>query len=511
MFWKFATGAMQAYQFLEGLEASQRAREQEERVRQSLEEAKRVQRFVENPTASEELGRGRLGTVEDAAREGMFDKAGLFLGAMGGRPLFYSGDAHLLNYGMTRSGKGTDIVQPNLAHVFNRSLVVNDIKDGELAYSSADYRKSRGHRIVAINPYNLRDVPSFKLNPFQRVIDKVQAGQGVTEDCLQLCLSLVPPVEGDAKWVASGSQQILATWLEWAARFRPDACTLSNMWRFVFRDTAKTVNAMIDCGHDGIAGQAELIAEVSRSENQWNAYTSEMQTALWNFRPDSELAAVTESSNFNPADMRHEKTTLYLMGDSDKLEACNRWVSLTVSAIVNTCAQTAGPLRVTVLLDELANMPYMAVIPKALTLYAGKGVQLWGLCQGRQALRDRGYSDNTIGNFESQAGILHMWLVTESDLLRDIETWSGTKAVATRGVNQSGGQVASASFGVNEHKRPVLQSEDIMRIGDGKQIIRTGKQDGIKLYLADRVPYYTVPRWNAALRDVRDVHFGSKH
>lgn len=508
MLWRFATGAMQAYQFLEGLEANRRAREQEERVMQSLEEAKRVQAFVENPTASEQLGGGRLGSVEDAAREGMFNHNGLFLGALDGRPLFYNGDAHLLNYGMTRSGKGTDIVQPNLAHVFNRSLVVNDIKDGELAYSSADYRRSRGHRIVAINPYDLLGVPSFKLNPFQRVIDKAEAGESITEDCLQLCMSLVPPVEGDSKWVAAGSQQILATWLEWAARFRPDTCTLSNMWAFVFRHTAKTVNSMIDCGHDGIAGQAEMIADLSRSDDQWNAYQSELQTALWNFRPDTPLAAVTESSNFNPADMRHEKTTLYLMGDSDKLEACNKWVSLTVSSIVNTCAQTAGPLRVTVILDELANLPYMAVIPKALTLYAGKGVQLWGLCQGRKALRDKGYSEHTIGNFESQSGILHMWLVTEPDLLKDIETWSGTKAVATKGVNQSGGQVSSASFGVNEHKRPVLQSEDIMRIGEGKQIIRTGKHDGIKLYLAERVPYYTVPKWDAALKDVRTVHFG---
>jgi type IV secretion system protein VirD4 len=100
-----------------------------------------------------------------------------------------------------------------------------------------------------------------------------------------------------------------------------------------------------------------------------------------------------------------------------------------------------------------------------------------------------------------------MWPVTEPDLLKDIETWSGTKAVATKCANQSGGQVSTASFGVNEHKRPVLESEDIMRIGEGKQIIRTGKQDGIKLYLAERVPYYTVPKWNAALKDVRNVHF----
>ena len=53
------------------------------------------------------------------------------------------------------------------------------------------------------------------------------------------------------------------------------------------------------------------------------------------------------------------------------------------------------------MIDELANLPYMATIPKALTLYAGKGVQLWGLCQGRAALKAKGYSEHTIANFES--------------------------------------------------------------------------------------------------------------
>lgn len=506
----FGSFAWKSYQAVETLQAHRRAHEQEERAQESIKENLRIRKALENPQPSEELGAGRLGTVADAQREGMFDNSGLFLGALGGQPLFYNGDMHLLNYGMTRSGKGRDIVLPNLAHVFNRSLVVNDIKDGENAYANAEYRKARGHRVVAINPYGKLGATSFKLNPFQRIIDKAQRGESVTEDTLQICMSLVPPKTGKDSWVASGAQQILATWLEWSARFRPDRCTLSNMWRFVFKDFVEDVTAILDCGDDGLAGFAVKMVDLKQSQDQWSAYESELTTALWNFRPDTPLAAVTESSNFNPADMRHEKTTLYLIGDSDKLEACASWVSLTVSSIVNACAQEPGPLPVTVLIDELANLPYMAVIPKALTLYAGKGVQLWGLCQGRAALRSKGYTDHTIANFESQSGVLHMWLVTEPDLLRDIEIWNGKKTVATRGINQSGGQVASASFGVTEHARPVLQSEDIVAIGEGKQIIRTGKYGGSRLYIADRVSWFEVPRWKDALKDVREVHFGTR-
>lgn len=507
-FRNLASGAWAVYQATEALKANKRADEQHERIERAEKQAARVRRFVDNPQASELLGGGRLGNLEDAKREGMLDNSGLFLGALEGRPIFYNGDMHLLNYGMTRSGKGRDIVLPNLAHVLNRSIVVNDIKDGENAYATADHRKSHGHRIVTINPYGKLGAPSFKLNPFQRIVDKAQRGESVTEDALQMCMTLVPPKKEKDGWVAAGAQQILAIWLEWSARYRPDRCTLSNMWRFVFKDFVETVTAILDCGDDALAGLAVKIVDLKDSTDQWNAYESELTTALWNFRPDTPLAAVTESSNFNPADMRHEKTTLYLMGDSDRLEACSSWVSLTVSALVNACAQEPGPVPVTVLIDELANLPYMAVIPKALTLYAGKGVQLWGLCQGRAALRSKGYSDHTIANFESQSGVLHMWLVTEPDLLRDIETWSGKKAVATRGINQSGGQVASASFGVTEHARPVLQSEDIMAIGEGKQIIRAGKIGGLRLYVADRVHWDDVPRWKSSLRDVREIHFG---
>ena len=449
----FARGAWGAYQALETLEAQRRARQQEKRVNQSLLEAERVRRFVENPDASGLLGDGRLGTLEDAAAEGMLDLQGLFLGGLEGEPLFYNGDAHLLNYALTRSGKGRDIVLPNLAHVFNRSLVVNDIKDGENAYASADHRKANGHRIIAINPHGLLNAPSFKLNPFQRIINKGARGESITEDSLQLCMSLVPPIQGEGKWVAAGAQQILATWLEWSARFRPDLCTLSNMWRFVFRTLDEELEAMQHCGLDGLEGQADMIQRLKRAEDQWSAYESELVTALWNFRPD-------------------------------------------------TCAQSPGPIPVTCIIDELANLPYMAVIPKALTLYAGKGVQLWGLCQGREALRDKGYSDHTIKNFEGQSGLLHVWSIKETDLLKDFETWSGNTTVAVRGTNQSGGQVDSASFGISEQKRPVLQSEDIMRVGDGKQLIRT---NGPHLYKADRVAWFDVPSWTGKLKDVRKL------
>ena len=55
---------------------------------------------------------------------------------------------------------------------------------------------------------------------------------------------------------------------------------------------------------------------------------------------------------------------------------------------------------------------------------------------------------------------------------------------------------------VNEQRRAVLQSDDIMKVGEGKQIIRT---NGARLYVADRVSYYEIPKWNESIKDIRNM------
>jgi type IV secretion system protein VirD4 len=510
---RFIQGAWQAWQILEQIDAWDRARaaearaiEQERRIAESLDEARRVRQWMEREEASGKLGDSRLGTLEDAAYLNMLDPQGMFLGALDGRPIFYNGTGHLLNYGPTQTGKGRDIALPNLAHIANRSLVVSDVKNGENAYATAGYRKNvLKQRTIALNPYRLLGVPSFRLNPFLRLIEKAQAGEPLATECLHTCMSLVPLKKSD-QWAQLGAQQVLATWLEWAARYEPECCTLSHMWRFVFRDTVSILKRILKCGDEGLEGLADKALDLRESQDQWNAYEGEMTAALWNFRPGEPLATITEDSDFDPGELRQEPVSVYLMSPENQIAASARWIALTISSILETCANTPGPVRTLFLIDEIANLPYMAIIPKALTLYAGLGVQLWALCQGREALKDAQYSDAVIRTFEQQAGVLHMWGVEDPTLIRDIELWSGRKSVAVRGVNNSGGSVASASFGITEHTRPVLQAEDIRGVLRGQQIIR---MMGAPLFVADRVPWSSVGRWRDGLRDVRTLHLAT--
>lgn len=492
-------------------EIEERARRNEERQElndkrqnDSIKRSRKLERKLVDPQASTKLGGGRLANLEDAAADNLLNPDGLFLGALNGQPIFYNGDAHLLNYGLTRSGKGTDIVQTNLAHVVNRSLVVNDIKDGENAWCSAEYRASRGHRVLALNPHDLdiKGVENIRVNPFQRVIDNAKDGISITEDCLELCIAIVPTGGDKNDWVQKGAQQVLATWLEWAALFRPDICNLSNMYLYVTARFEDQLTEILDCGHEGLEAQAVKIANFTKSNDQWNAYDSDILTALWNFRPDTRLAKATETTDYDVAKLKTELTTLYLMADSNLLEASSRWVSLMTTAIVNAVAHAKGKNRVTFIIDEMANLPKMSVLSKALTLYAGKGIQLWGLCQGRKALRTKGYTQEDILNFEDQSGIFHCWNIKDDELIKHIETLSGQTTVAIKNYSQGGGAVHSASMSVNEQRRAVLQSDDIRMVGDGKQIIVT---NGGRVYVADRVHYYDIPKWNERIKDIRQM------
>lgn len=140
-----------------------------------------------------------------------------------------------------------------------------------------------------------------------------------------------------------------------------------------------------------------------------------------------------------------------------------------------------------------------------LHLYRGKGLQPWIFAQGRHSLEAK-WSREAVKDFEDMAAILNTSCVEDPDFMSDIEKWSGNRTVLMHGMNRSGGTVESAGANLGESKRAVLQSEDIRKIGDGRQIIRVAGMP----YLLDceRVPFFKVDPWKGQIRDVRDLHKG---
>lgn len=484
--------------------------QQEAYAREARAKAEAVAAFATNPQASGLLGNARTARIGDLEAAGMCRVGGLYLGALNGRMLFYHGDGHLLTLGRARSGKGRDVILPNLAHVRGRSLVVNDLKDGENFTVSHEHRRRNiSDRIITLNPWGLHGAPNIRVNPARVLVEIIEAGGQIDTEADELALILIPETGKGEAWPREGARQILALRLEYLALFRPEECRLSALWSFVNAGVdalTAMFNDMIECGHEGIAGRAAAwFAVFDQAPKQWEAYRMCVTAAVAPYEPGKQLALATDGHDVDLGLLKVEPSTVYLMAPSKKIGAASQWLSLMVNYMVETIANRVGPLTTTFLLDEFGVMPAATAVEKGVKLYAGKGCQFWMLAQGRHSIASK-WPVEMVREFEDQAAVFQTWGVEDPSLLKDISTWSGTSSVAVRGFQQSGGVVASGGLGIQEQKRPVLQVEDIRAIGEGRQLLKVA---GIPhLVAAERVPFYEVDPWKYQIGDVRTVHKG---
>jgi len=477
------------------LENNERAREQHTMMQESLQQYHAVAEYMRNPQATEILGAGRMADYDDVEEANLFDSQGMYIG--------------------TRSGKGRDIILPFLATNRNDSLIVTDIKDGENAYASATARKRLGHKVIALNPFNIAGLSSFRLNPCQTMLDVAQAGYEMDGEDQQFIELFLPMTEkqkqSDNAWALEGARDILRIRAKYLAYFRPSQCNPAGLWYIVHgsrEDITRQYQEMIDCGDDTIAQPAATYLDAYENiERQYGGYRTGLNRAVALYAPNSVFAHETSVSDFSPEDLKRERITVFAMLPTDKIEVGSQWLTLAISTMMERIASATGNIRTTVLLDELANLPYMPIIPKALKLFAGKGVRMWGFCQGRHSLSDAGYKQETIREFEDQSGFLQLWEVEDMTLIRDIEGWSGKKGVTTRSASMGGGGGLQGSFSTSETARPVMQTEDIRAVGQGQQLLKVAGCP--YLIHAMRVPWYHIPSVEKRLLDVRDISTGN--
>lgn len=456
------------------------------------------------------LGNGRLATLDDVRGAGLIGVGGLFLGAMNGQLLHFDGDGPLLTYLRTGGGKGIGHILPTLAVSRDRSLVITDPKDGELAWASHHHRmKNLRQPVIFLNPYGLQGLPNTPVNPLGLLARIVEAGGQLDNEPLELAMILCPPPAkaGDNDWVRKGTVRLIALCIQYLAIFDPERCTLSSLWSMVNAGAAQlgmSFAMMESCGIEAIEGQAGAFRQVMYdAPKQFEAYRSDAQDALTPFEPGKALACSTDIDEFDFACLKHAPHSVYIMLPADKLAVAASWINLVLTHIIESIARERGSIRTTFILDEFSQLPQNPTITKALRLYRGKGIQLWLFAQGRYSMEGR-WPRDMVKEFEDQAAILTLKSIVEPSVIRDIGIWSGNQTIFAPSASHNGGAVAAANASLGETKRPVLQAEDIMALGEQRQIIRA--RGAPHLIVADSVAYYQIEPWGGQIGDVRVLH-----
>jgi len=438
-------------------------------------------------------------------------RPGLELWFLQGKPVLYDGTEPVAIDAQAGKGKltrflGANLVSPRTAHV---SKIITDPKDGELAWVTWKTLERQGYVVRFINPGQLYGYPSESYNLKTRLLSiaaKPQLRSLVGEVAYDTASYLVPiNPDGGASWVGQGVRTYFALYNKITALYptRRWSCTPGGLWEFFGRGRKEIADDLMlwacDSRMGEDAGMCKQLASLTTSRDQWNAYSSLMIERLQGFQPGTAARRMTEANSFDPADMKSERTALFIIG-SARSETGRTFLGAMTASIVERFADADGPLRALLVGEEWGQL-YVSNFAEILTLYRQGGVNFLGVFQNANAQIEARYGKEIARIWrKAVAFTLHRGL-PDSDTLKEIEHRSGRTSVMVRGFNVSSNQVNGSGDTLGEQSRPLLQVEDIRAASGGEHALLDARDLGF--YIVDLPNFWERPELSGMLRDTR--------
>lgn len=325
--------------------------------------------------------------------------ASLFLGFVEGREFHYKTEKHVLIVASTRSGKGRDLIVPNLL-AYPHSAFVLDPK-GENCRKTGERREQRGSTIAAFDVENLTGRPSARFNPIAAMLK----GDMVTRaDYLAEALVVGP----DDHWhnSARGLIRMLALHICTApegllgGRER-DLLTLRELLTGLLDVTVKDYMPQNEAIDGLIARLAESFAGTPDNE-RGSIVSTAVQATRWLDNPV--LAALfkagPECIDFEALRDETKSLSIFVCLPAMVFGTYPQIARLLTTFALDTMMrkETGRRRPVMFILDELAQLERLPIVERAFTLGAGYGVQVWAVFQSVEQVRKLYALDSLYGS-----------------------------------------------------------------------------------------------------------------
>ena len=339
-------------------------------------------------------GSARWATPNDLRRAGLFEDAGVFLGAAGHRYLRHDGPEHIMAFAPTRSGKGVGLVVPTLLG-WPGSTVIHDIK-GENWQLTAGWRATFSHCLL----FNPTDATSARYNPLL----EVRRGAHEVRDVQNIADILVDPegaLERRNHWEKTSHSLLVGAILH--ILYAEEEKTLARVATFLSdpqRSFVATLKRMMATNHLGTA-DAPLVHPVvasaarellNKSENERSGVLSTAMSFLGLYR-DPTVAAVTSQCDWRIADLveADRPLSLYLVVPPSDISRTKPLVRLVLNQIGRRLTEqlhaggtdgvAAGRHRLLMMLDEFPALGRLDFFETSLAFLAGYGVRAFLIAQ----------------------------------------------------------------------------------------------------------------------------------
>jgi len=314
---------------------------------------------------------------------------------VGGNYVF-KGKGHILTVGGSRSGKGTNLIVPNLLGVGNPdcSFVVIDPK-GENASICVRQQRMTGKNVVVLNPWRLLqeqigETSSF--NPLDLLADMNDIN--LVDDAQTLAEMLVPIEKNDRdKFFTDTARSIISGLIvHIVVNYPKEERNLVSLWQLLRTSEDQWIDMLAEMATTDEGPNARIVISTAEEIRKLMA-TGErtfgiILATMLQSTDFIKSPALQESlkSGYNPYDLTDGKTTLYIIIPVDKLQSHARWLRIISTACMRAVIRKPNK-RVVMILDEFASLGYMTEIENALATYAGYNLTLWPIIQSLVQLK----------------------------------------------------------------------------------------------------------------------------
>lgn len=441
-------------------------------------------------------GDARFATRQEVAKAGLLgSEIGIILGKAFGKFLIYPGKAFVFVAARTRSGKGVGIVIPNLLN-WPDSVVVDDIKM-ENYKITADFRRRAGQDVFLFAPFS-EDGAGHRFN----FLDAVRRDDAVLVGDLMAIAEIVwPTAQSDIKHETKFWNELAANLFLGIALYIIEsrdsslALTFGEILRIGSGNgdsPQRTVQGLLNNPHIGGDCRGALGRFAAGSDNVISGTLSTFTAPLTVFS-NPLVDAATSGSDFDLAQIRRRRMSVYLGISPDRLSDAKLLVNLFYSTLLllntRTLPEDDASLGIKCLLlrDEATAFGRVEIIAKACGYMAGYGLSMVTICQSyAQIVSVYGHQDalNLLQNHEAH-------VIFSPSVLSDAKEISermgyATETVRTRSVSRpmgggmGGGYGRSVTTGEQERQRALMLPQELLTMPDEDSIVLVAGQRPIK-------------------------------
>ena len=384
-----------------------------------------------------------------------------------------TGEGHSLTVGPPGSGKFTANIAPLLLTADAASAVVFDVKNGEAAKKTGRHRAKLG-RVLVLDPFGISGQPSGALNP----LDTLRADDPMLiERAKRLVDALFVTADksdsSGAYFDNSAKTQLTALLVHVATAPEEEGQRTLKRLREIIRrpysdDLLGAMNRNEAAG--GIVrDEAENIVAAMESGGEKNTfYVQQTLRAQTEFLDLPTVQAVTATTTLDPAVLRQEVATLYVVVPESELRTLSRWLRLVYASIMDGVRSEGVPLHVVI--DEFPALGSFPRVVEDMARVRSLGIRMHVVVQSLAQLQQiygRGWE-----TFTANARYLKVLGANDDMTQRHVSGRLGQTTVRVRSdsTNRSNAGGGSAGSSFSFQGVPLMTPDQVGRL-DAREML----------------------------------------